>query len=298
MAHINFELHELLQAAYQRLGQMNVSVATGGSTTTVVDSTQAGLHGDNAWKPGAVFIMKDSTMSTTLTPPEGQFSLVSAYADSTGTWTIGAVTTAVAAGDVFGYTNDFFPLYTMVELANQAVWSFGPIPLINSSITTAAGQTEYSYPVAIKMAPPLRVEYNTKLNDSDDNQWAPIDNWRYQPATAGTAATIVLPQLPSGRTVRIWYEGWHPALNAWNDVIAECLAPEAVIAKLVKLALQWQNTRLQGGDDFLLQRETQAAQEVVEIEAKTRMWKPRRRPRLLVIGQHIDEDQFDYPDPA
>ena len=291
-----FYLSNLLQKAYARLGQANYSVATGGDTATIVDSKQAGLHGDNEWALGSAIVIRDSAGASAA--PENEYAYLTGYTDSTGTFTAAtsAFSSSCGAGDTFMFINDFYPLYTMIELANEAVQSFGTIPLIDTSITTAAAQTEYTYPVAAKRRPPLRVEYQGKTNDANDNRWIPIDNWRYDPATAGSTGILVIPQLGTGRTVRIWYEGVHPTLKAYNSPILESLEPELVTARLVELALEWQNTRLQGGDDFLLQRGMKAQSDRMEAEAKFKSNKPRRRSKLLVVGKtETDENELDYP---
>src|SRR3989337_394548 len=290
-----FVLSNLLQQAFTRLGQANISTATGGSTSTVVDSKQGGLHGDNAWKDGACLIVRDAAGASAA--PETEIALVTSYTDSSGTFTsaASAYTAAPASGDTFMFVNDFYPLFTMMELANSVLQALGPIPLIDSSITTAAAQTEYTLPVTAKRMAPLRVEYNTKVGDANDNQYVPIDNYRIVPATAGTVGVIVLPQLPTSRTVRIWYMGVHPTLTAYSSAVAEVIDPELATALLVEKALEWQNSRLQGGDDFLLQRWNDQKQQVVEARANFPIWKPKRRPRLLVVDDYIAEDEFTHP---
>jgi hypothetical protein len=288
-----FLLSNLLQKAYEKLGQANYSLATGGSVATIVDSRQAGLHGDDAWKEGATFVTRDAAGAL----PENQFALVTGYTDSTGTFTSAAAafTTAPAATDTYMFVNDFYPLYTMIELANSALQSLGPIPLIDTSITSAASQTEYTLPVACKRQKPLRVDYQGKTGDANDNQWIAIDNWRYEPATAGTTAVLVLPQLVTGRTVRIWYMGVHPTLTTYSSVVVETIEPELATALLVEKALEWQNSRLQGGDDFLVQRWNDQKQQVLAARAQFPISKPKRRPRLMIVGGHVAEDEFTHP---
>ena len=105
-----FTLSNLLVGAFQGLGQMTIgNKATGGSTTTVVDSTQANTARDNAWKNGAMFITRDAGGASAA--PEGQFQRISAFTNSSGTFTVEtAFSTAVAAGDIYGYTSPYYPL--------------------------------------------------------------------------------------------------------------------------------------------------------------------------------------------
>jgi hypothetical protein len=254
------------------------------------------LHQDDSWKNGAVFIVRDYGGASAA--PENEFSLCTGYADTTGAFTT-VWTSAPGAGDVFMFVNDFYPLYTMIELANGSLQSLGPIPLVDTSLTSAVNQTEYDLPVAAKRKRPTRIQYQGRTGDADDNKPIDIDNYDYRPATAGTAAKLLLPQLPSGRTIYIWYEGVHPTLTAYNSPILESIEPELAVKALVEYALEWQNTRLQGGDDFLLQRGTKAEGQRMEAEVKFVPAKPSRKSKLFVIGRgFVDRNNLNDPDPG
>jgi len=89
--------------------------------------------------------------------------------------------------------------------------------------------------------------------------------------------------------------GVHPTLTAYSSAVAEVIDPELATALLVEKALEWQNSRLQGGDDFLLQRWNDQKQQVVEARANFPIWKPKRRPRLLVVDDYVSQDEFTHP---
>jgi hypothetical protein len=280
---------------------MTVSTATGGTTVTLVDSKQAGVHSDGDWVNGGLFIIQDAGLAGAA--PEDEVQLITSYTDSTGTFGFSAMTAAPAAGDLYGFVGDYYPLYTMQELANEALQNLGDIPLINTSITTAAGQTEYDIPVAVKRSPPYRVQIQGRTGDSNDNQWVDVSGWEYRPSTRNAAATLVLPSLPVGRTIALWYMGEHPSLSVFTGstaAINETLDPELVTRTLVELALEWQNARMQGTDSYLLQVEMKAQQRRMEYEAKRRQWKPARRSKLLVLGNYREEDEDEIlaPPPA
>jgi hypothetical protein len=50
----------MLRDAYAELGQLQVATATGGNTTTVVDTKLAGMGQDDDWKGGAVIVLQDA----------------------------------------------------------------------------------------------------------------------------------------------------------------------------------------------------------------------------------------------
>src|SRR3972149_6509131 len=116
-----FVLSNLLQQSFIRLGQANISTATGGATTSVVDSKQVGLHGDNAWKDGACIIIRD--VAGLSAAPETEIALVTAYPDSTGTFTsaIPAFIHAQRGLRHIGQTVRVVPLQTLRELANSCL---------------------------------------------------------------------------------------------------------------------------------------------------------------------------------
>ena len=292
-----FLLSNLLVKAYMRLGQLTVSTATGGSTVSLVDSKQAGEHGDGVWANGACFLIRDAAGA--FAAPENEMSFVTGYTDSTGEFTT-IWTAAPASGDTYGFVGDYYPFYTMIELANAALQSLGDIPLVDTSLTSAASQTEYDYAVGLKRQPPFKVEVQGRTSDANDNQPVPLSSWEYRPATAGTAGPLFLPQLPTGRTIYVWYMGPHPVVKAYNSAIYEGFDPELVTRMLVEEALSWQNARMQGQDDYLLQTETKATGKRMEIEAKRRAWMPKRRSKLLVLGGYTeyDEDEIPAPPPA
>jgi hypothetical protein len=65
------------------------------------------------------------------------------------------------------------------------------------------------------------------------------------------------------------------------------------------MALRWQNSRLQGGDDFLLQRWNDAKQSLVTAKALFPVWKPKRQAKLLVINSsYWDADSIADPAPG
>jgi len=220
-----YNLTDLLQDAYRELGQLNISTATGGGATTVVDNkVKDKIGSDDTWVDGAIFIIEDS--GTAGTSPEGKFALITGWLESTGTFTFATMTDAVVSGDTYGYASKMYPLYQMIELANDALRALGDIPLIDTTSTdTASSKTEYTYAIAWKRRPPLKIEIQTRTSDADDNQWRELERWHYRPATAGSTGLLVLQQLPADRDIAIWYMDRHPRVNSYDDAILKLEYP-------------------------------------------------------------------------
>ncbi len=289
-------LSDVLQAGYADLGQLNVSLATGGSTTTIVDSTQTDGD-DDAWKDGAAFIIRDAGGAAAA--PEGQFNRVSAYVGATGTLTVDtAFTVAVAAGDTYGLVGSYYPLRQMIKAVNDALRGLGDVDLTDTTtLDTASITTEYSAAVAWKRAKPFRVDVQTITGNSGDNEWRTYDSWEYVPAVAGTAGKIIFPDFPfPSRDVRVWYKGPHPAVALYSDPIAEVFDPETVVQAFVAKALDWQNTRSQGSDQFLLQRGQKAEQRLANLLVERPRLRVKRGPKLLIVGPNrAPIDDVDTP---
>jgi len=267
----------LLQRVYTKLGMLNVEYASGGSATTAVCSNLVGDKvKDDTWKSGVLFVVR----TTDALAPQGKFSRISGYAASSGTFTIDTVTELIGAGDIIAYADNTYPYRLVVEMVNHALRMIN-IGLVYSSITTAASQTEYTLPVTVKNTEPSLVELQTNA-DSDDNKWITIYGWRYVPATAGTAATLILPYQPdAGYTIRVWYNGDHPTVDTYEDVISETIDEEMIASMVASAALEWYNSANSGADKFLIERENKVNSDVDQRRAMNPPYMNKKRPKLI-----------------
>lgn len=236
-----FQLTRILQVLYRRLGA-TVTLATGGSTSTAIDTklTAQLAEGnvDDMTNGGTIIVIDDTAGAV----PEGEISRLTDYVASSTTFTFSpAVTAAIAAGDRFMIIDDTFPLYDMIEVVNDALRYLGKFPQVDVSITTAANQTEYDLPIALKGYELLNVELQGVTTDSNDNRYIPVPNWEIIPAAGGLAGTIILPQFATGYIVRLTYLGQHPRVSAYADYINEYLPRELVNACVFAHAIQWRN---------------------------------------------------------
>ena len=280
-----FSLTDVLQGAYIELGQLEAGKATGGSTTTLIDTNRDANEADDVWNEGVAFI----TESTDNAIPEGQFSKITDYVGGgTSTFTLRDTITAPEAGDRYGLASDFYPIDTMIELLNASLRRLGDIEIPDvATITTAASQSEYTYPLVAKRTAPIKVEIQLITNDANDNQWyeLPKGVWRYDAAAPGTTGILYLPKwLPVSRTIRFWHRDRHPRVSAYNDSIVESLNPDTIVKMLTLTALQWQNRRLSGGDEFLVNMQNDLAQEVAVAKAENLDQRSSMPPELMIFG--------------
>ena len=254
------QLTHLLQRVYRKLGGTFLTTATSGSTTTAADTKLVDVLGDgnadDAYNGGTLIVVRDAGGAGAA--PEGEFSRISDYTASTFLFTLNStLTAAIGAGDTFLFALQDYPLTTMIEIVNDALSYLGDLPLLDTSITTAANQTEYTLPVAVKRDELLFVEIQGQTTDANDNQWEPVRHWRTVPAAAGSAGTLIIPQFAAGYTVRLTYVGRHPLVTAYADPISENIHPDLAVASVVAHALAWINVQ-QGASEERVQRENKA----------------------------------------
>lgn len=278
-----FTLSELLQEGYKRLGQFEISKATGGTATSILDSLRNGEDGDNAWDAGAAFVIS----TTDGLAPAGEFSRISTSVG--GTWALtlaDTLTAAVGAGDTYGFASPEYSLFMMVELANTALMKLGDLDLVDTATldgttntTEYAASVDWKYPYG-----PTQVDI-AQGTDTDNYRWVMSNNWYYEPATAGSGGKIIFREYPySGRDIRVWYRGPHPRVESFDDVIDQRFNKELVAQSLVQTALEWNNSRSRGADDFLIGRQNQAAQDFAEAKFTSPPVKQGRRSKLLILG--------------
>ncbi len=283
-----FTLFNLLMKSYERLGQLKTSVATGGGTTSVVDSTQTTARNarfSNDKRDGVIFIPR----TTDGLAPEGEYSLISAFAPATGTYTIATLTAAVGAGDIYSWAGKLFPLYTMVELANSALQDIGDVVTVDTTtLDTDTGDTEYSVSTDWKRRV-IRVWYQTNA-DSNDNQWSEFHNWEQVVAAPGSAGKLILSDYPASGSmdIKVEYLGPHPEVSVCTSVISEAIDPELVIRALVARASSWRNRKLQGSDPMAIQFENKFEAEYSDRKRTHPAPRPEKKSKLFIFGDPSD----------
>lgn len=284
-----FTLSNMLYGAWAALGQTDETTATGGSTTTAIDTKLSGKYTDDDLVGGTIVVVRDA--GGLGAAPEGEFARISAYSDGSQTFTIDTITTAIASGDRIGIVKPLYNLQVMIQRANEALREVGKIPLPDTSLTTVANQTEYALPVALKSARLIRVEVQTLKNVTGDNEWITIPNWRVVPASPGSTGLLILPSMIAGYTIKITYLGYHTAVNAFNDPISEYIDPRLAIKALELRALDWLiSSKGQSATNFELQRWNKAATEYDQLQAKYPVFKEVNYPKFAVFSDAPDVD--------
>jgi len=278
----DFQLTHLLQQGFRKLRNTRISTATGGSTTTIVDSKLIEYLGDSneddILNGGTVILIKDAGGAGAA--PEGEIRYISDYTSETGTITFEAMTAAPAAGDTYMLVSRDFPLYDMLEVVNDALAYLGQVaPTPDTSLTTVVGQTEYTLPIAMQGAQILDVTYQDSGNDRN----IPVDGWKLKPATAGSTAVLVIPDFGASRVLEITYLAVHPKVSVYSDYISKAIYSDVAVRSFVAHAWEWLNHNSGSADDLSRQIEDRAWNQLDIALTKNRVLLP---PRRIVGAPH------------
>ena len=261
------------------IGALNVGRATDGSTTTIVDTVFETSLKNNTWKRGTALILRDSAGAAAA--PEGEFSEIASASGST--WTlIDTLTDAVTSGDRYGVLeSDFGGHENLIEMASIAIQSLGDTIVVDTTtLDSADNQTEYAWAAEWQRSMPIRIDIQTNTEDANDNKWVQTHDWEVIPGAVGEAGLIIFHgQLPASRDIRVWYEGQHPDLNAFDDEISQFIDPNLARAAFTE-ALRGYLLSEDYTDRDLRDGYNKAAQELEDARREFKIWKPSKNPGI------------------
>jgi hypothetical protein len=301
---VPFLTTNLVQRILSKTGQVEPTFGlfdvTGGSATTFINTNFTNFENppeSDTLKNYLAIVVRDAAGASA--SPEGKWGIVSAYDDATQTGTIATVTDAIASGDTIMLAKqDKFPLSQILFSINTALEELGDLPNnADVSLTTVANQTEYSVPVAVKRGI-KQVWVQGRTNDVDDNQWFQITDYRNELTGAGTASVLYLPVLPSGRTIRLVYDGVHPVVSAYSSVINEYVHPNVIVGKSILTLLEWYNRRdeNQESDSYFLWLEKEYREKYIpQALAENPIKQERKTARFFSKGNRKTVDRPPSP---
>jgi hypothetical protein len=258
-----YQLTQLLQDAWYRLGQLKRWKLTGGSATTAVNTNWAGVEealfedDDAALIYGTVVCIEDA--GGLHAAPEGEMGMITDYDSASNTITLDALSSALGVSDRIGIASPLFPLEDMIELANVALQKLGEID-VPDYISVQAGTISYFLPSTIRQIPTLirYISPNTVI--------APkvLQGWNVQPDTAGQNLTLSVSKQygETGGQFEVFYRAQHPKITSFSSDISEFINPELALCALIAEAYQWYNNQLGGSNQYFLQRENKALQDL------------------------------------
>lgn len=269
-------LTDLIQRSLVKMGN-TVSyrtIATGGSATTFIDTTLGSIYANSDLANGTCIV----AVSTDGQSPQGKWGKISAYVPSTSVGTIVSVTDAIQTGDIIVLVTPRYPIATIIGLANSILQGLGTIALVDTSLTTISGATEYSLPVACKKQSLIKIEVQTRTDNSADNRWVELMGWHYVPSAAGSVGKIIFDSpLDAGFTLKIWYVDTHPEVALYSDVIHETIPIELAACKLAVEMFNWGG--VQEEQNYSYQK---CLQDLQSAERIFKVWKPQKKDKFFM----------------
>lgn len=277
---MTYTLFDLTYRAARETGLVSESPATGGSTTTLIDTVML-TQGNDYWNECPLWILKDAGGAGAA--PEGELRRVSDFVLLTNTLTVDtAFSAAVAAGDRYAVGMPAVQQPVIIQKVNQALQELGTIPVTDTTtITIAANQREYSLPIAANQE--IReVWLQQNSTDSNDNEWTRIYDWHIQQSATGTADLLVLNrQLDTGYKLKVIYMAPHPAMYSSTDKLSEHVPVERVVLPAALYIMEYRKTKSRWSD-----WEAEIARmerRVNDVMVKAPIYAPPRTDRLMYL---------------
>lgn len=281
-------LSELTYRTARALGIVEISKATGGSTTTIVD-TVGRKEADNYWvgtgnKTSTVWIIQDAGGAGAA--PEGEMGIVTGYTLTTPASTITfspAMSVAVAASDVYAIAKKRYPKHILIQMINQALSDLGTIPYTDiTTLTSGSPRTEYTIPVDANMD--LRGVYvQGDASTTNSNDWIALP-YSIVHGDIGEGNTVILPPLVDGRVIMLVYMRVHPVLLEWDDIMSELVHPDRVIYNAALKCLRWWQARTASTSPALMQQIRDLELEASRSAVTNPIRVPKRHSKYLYIG--------------
>ena len=269
-------LSKVLQRAWREMGFAIDILATGGSATTIID-TNTQYTSDDSLVGGTAIVTRDAGGAGA--SPEGRFARISDFVASTKTFTIDTVADAVAAGDGVLLATPRIKLPQMIQAVNDGLSNLGTISLVDTSITLVSDTYTYNLPVGLK------IRNLIDLLVYDGTHYVSIKGLvRNFPSAPAATGLLEFPYIPYADTLKIVYEGVHPYLSAYNDVISETIQEELAVAAAIDKALTWYVSKR--GDSalgtFTIQRWNDAKQTLQSQKAEKPVYRTKPAAKWFI----------------
>ena len=260
----------------EHLEVLRTSTATGGSTTTLIDTKRT--ESDDAFNGGTIWLITDAGGSSAA--PEGEWARVTDWVNTTTTATMAAMTAAVASGDTYGIATGDFTLDMMIGAINKMLVKQRVTRYDRTSIDVASDQSEHTLPSGIRQDNLMNVYYESD-SDSDDSKPVRI-NFKVRTAAAGSQHTLIIHSprdLSTGYDIVLEYETYLSPLYLATDVIDDSIPMARILDDAAASVLA---TSMRYGSinelDMMLYREYKADGRRARAENQPR--RPAKRGRV------------------
>lgn len=254
-----FQATHLWQRVCDKLGLTKGVLATGGSTTTIVDTSLSTDYQDYSdFQSNYGFVRHDNGGAGAA--PEGEVQLVTGYAATTKTLTTNTFSSAIGAGDVITLVRgSILPLNDLKRICSLALQELGNVPNPNTSLTTAASQTQYTVPSGVPWNRIVDVQLPRFTDDSNDMQYVSVRYKVIPPTSPGAGdATIEIQQPDSDLTIRLIWVGQHIDTFDYDDDISTAIHPSLAVAAAALECALWKKEQFSDAIQLLQSKKDEA----------------------------------------
>lgn len=197
------------------LGPVREGVSTaGGGQTAMIDTLC--LEPNDYWNDGVLFFIDVPAPATS-----SKSATITDWALSTGTFTFPALgfINGTDSGDRYVALAGKYTRTDLIEAVNLALADLGPIPAIDTTLTTVANQESYTLPAGVAKVTRMEIAsskgavkgYQTNYHWQEIGGTLYFDNGK-QPST-------------SGYTIRLTYLTAHAVIGLDDDVVTDTVHP-------------------------------------------------------------------------
>ena len=269
------DLFDILLGLFDELGELKYGVATGGTTTTLVDSGIGGSNDD--WNGGTVFVVAAGAAA-----PEGEFAEVTDYVAADGTLTvpssgINGLSAAPAALDEYALASKKYPIDKARGLVNRALVRMGAIPATDETLTAATSTTEYTIPAVARWG--LRRVYIAQSSTSDNERWVEQTTWRPE------NGVLIFRRQPIAGTIKLVYMKPHDRLEDHDDTLDANVALNRAIAEAFYIATTDPLRRIEGPGAAIQRQLDDAEKELRLARGRYPIWDPGTPFKPILSGR-------------
>lgn len=233
-------------ALAHKLTSVYMGTASGGSATTLVDSSFPARYGivpEDDWFNGGTihFITGTRTGSEVITD----------WVKSTKTFTF-ATGTAIS-GNRYAVYGPEYPRDILRRKINEALENMPGLPDVDESLTVVADQEKYALPSGVYDVYEIAVENSLSVNGVnpvyyiDHKHWRELDGYIYfDPGFYPDSFT------DAGGTIRLWCYTKPAELDADDDAISDYYATEWLVMEAAVAALEWRVMITKGQDPMAI----------------------------------------------
>ena len=245
MSHAVPTVQDVVLMVLDTLGEVYYGTATGGTTTTVVDSDIANMLSEDTFNFGMILV----TDTTDDLAPKGEMRFISDFADDDGTITVPvAFSAAPGTGDRYAVADSRWTIEQIIGGINRGLVAIGDMPQLDVSLTTSGRLTRYTLPSGVNKRN-LAMVYIQELSTTDDE--LPLPSGAYSVRADDELVFAYAPA--SGKVIELHYDGPHVAVEALADALDTQIALDRIVAETTYQLMRSRIRSTDGGDRELIQ---------------------------------------------